>query len=722
MNILQILPELNVGGVETGTLDLAKYLVRAAHKAVVISAGGELVKELESSGAIHYQLPVHKKSLFTVIKMIPRVAQIIKKEEIDIVHARSRIPAWIAYFACRQTKRVLITTCHGYYRKHIFSYVMGWAKLVIVLSNVIGRHMVEDFGVPIERIRLIPRSVDLERFKYLSPDKKRKKEFNVGIIGRISPIKGHLYFIKAMAKAARVIPQLKIWIVGDAPDSKQVYKEQVQVLVKRLGLWQNTQFLGTQRDIPSILTHLDLLVLATTTQEAFGRVIIEAQAAGVPVVATKVGGVVDIIDEAKTGLLVPAADPNSMAEATIKIFKDPDLARRLSENAYKKVKEKYNVELMVKSTLDIYKEALENFKILIIKLSSLGDIILSTKAIKAIREKFPANYSECSDSSKLGFGMPKENCPSNQIRHKISLLVNEEFKDVVLSCPYIDELLICDFKNKDKGLKRFFGLGTILRKKNFDKVIDLQNNRRSHVLSLCSLAYERYGYDNKKFGFLLNHRIKDEKAPIGPLTHQFRILKMLGIELDKPSLELWPTPQDEHYIEELFSSEWVSQNQKFVGINISASQKWLSKNWPMHHLAKLCEELSLRDIRVVITGSEKDLKNANNLINSLKSAKPINACAKTTVNQLACLIQRCQVYISADSAPLHIAAAMGVPFIGLFGSTDSRRHIVPIENSIVIRKDLSCSPCYKSKCKTIKCMELISPEEVLEAIDKLLLK
>jgi len=695
MNILQVLPALNVGGVETGTLDSAKHLTRLGHKAVVVSNGGELVKELEACGAIHYQLPVHKKSIFTILKMIPRLAEIIKKEEIDIVHARSRVPAWIAYFSARQTNTIFITTCHGYYKKHAFSQVMGWAKRVIVLSNVIARHMIEDFEVPYERIRLVPRSVDLEKFKYINPDKKKRGEFNVGIIGRITPIKGHLHFIKAMAKVVRVIPRLKIWIVGDAPPSKEAYKEQLQVLVRRLGLWHCTEFLGTQRDIPAILSHLDLLVLATTTHEAFGRVIIEAQAAGVPVVATEVGGVVDIIENNKTGLFVPPADPRSMSEAVIRIFKEPKLASGLAEEAYKKVIEKYNLGIMVKNTLDVYKDALDNFKILVIKFSSLGDIILSTAAIRSIRERFGNNY-------------------------KISFLVGEEAKEVLLRCPYIDELLVCDIKNKDKGLKGILNLGKILRKKNFDLVIDLQNNRKSHILSFLTLSQRRYGYDNGKFGFLLTHRIKDEKPPIEPITHQFRILKMLGIDLADSRLELWPSEADEQYIEELLIGQWLGANQKIIGINISASERWLAKSWPVRHMVKLCEELGLRDMRVVITGTEKDLAQANALISMVKNAKLINACAKTSVNQLACLIQRCSVYISADSSPLHIAAAVNTPFVALFGPTDPRRHLPTVKNYAVISKDLPCSPCYKSKCKTKKCMELITPEEVLEAIDKLL--
>jgi len=695
MNILQILPELNVGGVETGTLDLAKYLVRLGHKAVVISNGGQLVKGLESVGAVHYQLPVHKKSIFMIIKMVPKIAEIIKKEKIDIVHARSRVPAWSAYFASRRTGTAFITTCHGYYRKHLFSQVMGWGKRVIVLSNIIARHMIDDFGVPHERIRLVPRSVDLEKFKFISPDKKRKEEFNVGIIGRITPIKGHLHFIKAMAKVTRVFPRVKIWIIGDAPVSRQAYKGQLEVLVKRLGLWHCTEFLGTQRDIPEALSHLDLLVLATTTHEAFGRVIIEAQSAGVPVVATEVGGVVDIIENAKTGLLVPPADPSSMAEAIIRIIKDPELTVNLAENAYKKVKEKYNIELMVKNTLSVYQDALSNFKILIIKFSSLGDIILSTAALRQIREEFKDN-------------------------HKVSFLVGEESKDVLLRCPYIDELLVADLKNKDRGLRGLLNLAYILRKKNFDIVIDLQNNRKSHILAYLSGSLSRYGYDNKKFGFLLNHRIRDEKPAIDPVTHQFRILRMLGIELKDSHLELWPSQEDQHYIDNLLNAQWLSAQQRIIGINISVSFRWETKNWPLSHMAKLCEELGQRDFRVVITGTERDIEKAAALINMAKNAKIINACAKTTVNQLACLIKRCAVFISSDSSPLHIAAAVNTPFVALFGPTDPRRHLTLTKDCVLIKKDLSCSPCYKSKCKTKKCMKLITPEEVLEAIDKLL--
>lgn len=693
MNVLQILPELNVGGVETGTLDLAKYLVRLGHKVVVISQGGQLVKDLKESGGEHYQLPVHSKSLFSIIRLIPKVAEIIRKEEIDIVHARSRVPAWIAFFACRKTKRVFITTCHGYYKRHFLSRVMGWGKLVIAPSNVIARHMQDNFSVPYARLRLIPRSVDLEKFRFIAPGEKKTPIVNIGIIGRITPLKGHLYFLKAMAKVARVVPQLRIWIVGDAPASKDAYKEELRVMVKRLGLGHCTSFLGTQKDVNAVLSNLNLLVFASVTPEAFGRVILEAQASGVPVVATRVGGVVDIIEDGVNGLLVPPADPESMAGAIIKIIANPQIATALAENAYKKIKEKFAVELMVKNTFAVYSEALSHKKILIIKLGSLGDTVLTTAAIIAIRKKFQENY-------------------------KITLLVGSPSKDVFLHCPYLDELLV--YGLEEKGPRENLRLIRRLLEENFDIVIDLQNNRLSHWLAFLSLAFDRYGYDKKKFGFLLNHRIKDDQPGLDPISHQFRILEMLQVENIESNLELWPAVQDELYIEEFLKNNWVNQEQILIGINLAASQRWQSKVWPADKILQLCQQLAAANMRPVLTGTEKDILLMQGIISRVKNAKPIIACGKTTTGQLISLIKRCNVFVSADSAPLHIACAVGTPFIALFGPTDPSRHIAANYRGVILQKNLSCVPCYKRTCKRNTCMQEMQSEEVLEAIRHLL--
>jgi ADP-heptose:LPS heptosyltransferase len=195
---------------------------------------------------------------------------------------------------------------------------------------------------------------------------------------------------------------------------------------------------------------------------------------------------------------------------------------------------------------------------------------------------------------------------------------------------------------------------------------------------------------------------------------------MLGITLEDPHLELWPTREDQRYVDEFLNQQWLSTNQKIVGINMNASQRWLSKSWPFAYTVKLCQELSQRDIRVVVTGTKDDAAKAEALLGLLKNAPVINACGKTTVNQLACLIKKCNVYICADSAPLHIAVSMKTPFVALFGPTDPRRHLAPAEDYVLIKKDLPCSPCYKPKCNDRKCMRLITVEEVLAAIEKLL--
>ena len=697
MNILQILPELNVGGVETGTHDLAKYLVKQGHKSVVVSNGGALVPELEKQGSIHYVLPVHKKSIFTILWSIPKLIEIIRKEEIDIIHARSRVPAWIAFFAARSTGKAFITTCHGYYKTHFASSPMSWGKLVICPSQVIANHMNKDFGVPLERIRLVLRGVDLERFKFILPDEKQSKVFNIGIIGRLSPLKGHTYFLRAIAGVVRQVssPAIKVWIVGDASGRHQAYKHELEALVKRLGLGDLIEFLGTQQDIAGVLSGLNLLVLASVCHEAFGRVIIEAQAAGVPVIATRVGGAVDIIDDNLTGILVPPADVEGLSQAIIRIMKDKSLSADLAKNAYEKLKQKFSLELMSKNTLDVYQEALSQRNVLVIKFSSLGDVVLIGPSLRAIRNKFPRpNY-------------------------RISVLVNTPYQEVLFNCPYIDELIVSDLKDRDKGLRGLLKISQDLRKRNFEFLIDFQNNRKSHLLGFLSFIPGRYGY-RRKLGFLLNHSLADSRVSGGPVEHQFRILKMLDIEVGDSSLELWPSKEDEGYIENFLNEQWLGQRQILVGMNLSASKKWQSKIWPREYIVRLCEDLAAKGIRIVFTGEAQDLSEVGKIADLLKKAKPIVACGKTGINQLVSLIKRCQVFISSDSAPLHIACAVRTPYIALFGPTDPDRHLVPGYKGFVFYKNLSCSPCYKPRCKTRACMFAIKPEEVMEAIKKLL--
>jgi ADP-heptose:LPS heptosyltransferase len=260
--------------------------------------------------------------------------------------------------------------------------------------------------------------------------------------------------------------------------------------------------------------------------------------------------------------------------------------------------------------------------------------------------------------------------------------------------------------------------GRELRRYHFDKVVDLQNNRMSHLLSFLTMPKESYGYDNGKFSFLLSKKIKNNVRDIPPVEHQFRILKMLGIDYDHDfRLELNPSAKDDAYVQGLLDSEWLSDPQVFVGLNVSASEKWPTKNWPLEHMAKLCDILGHKNIRVVLTGEDKDRALSRKLIARAR-AKPASFVGKTSILQLAALIKRCRVYISPDSAPLHVAAGMQVPIIAFFGPTSARRHMPPADKSVVLHKPMNCSPCYSGVCKikTHACMNDISPEEVARKV------
>ena len=696
MRILQVLPELNVGGVETGTVDFARYLVEYGHHSVVVSYGGTLVADLESFGSKHYRLPVHKKSLWTMLLCIRRLRQIILSEAIEIVHARSRVPAWIAFWACRRTNAQFITTCHGYYSKHFFSYVMGWAKMVIVPSEVIGRHMIDDFKVPAESIRLIPRSVDIPRFSVERHSTSSDQTFTISIVGRITPLKGHDYFLKAMAKVIRSIPNVRIWIIGDAPARKEAYRKELEILVRRLGLTDYVEFLGNRKDVPNLLGRTNVLVLSTVVPEAFGRVILEAQAAGVPVVATKVGGVTEIIDDEQTGLLVLPRDTDGMAQAVIRILRDKNLAARLVAQAKVKLDQRFTLEHMASRTLTVYEELKNCLNILVIKLSSMGDVILITASLRAIREQYP--------------------------RANICCLVGQESRQVLQNCPYINSLIVIDPKYHDNGWWKILKFSSKLRKYKFDIIIDFQNNRLSHFLSFLSFARGSYGYKKGKWGFLLSNPISYSKETIGPVEHQFQVLRKAGIQANGDNmLELWPSKQDKEYIQSALDSRWLGNSTNIVGINIAASQRWDTKNWPIEHMAKLCDLLAAENIRVVITGIDKDKADMRKLT-QLTKAKPADFVGATDILQLAALIERCKVYVTPDSAPLHITAAMRTPFVVFFGPTDSSRHLPPAQNFRVIEKKPECAPCYSPRCRieTHVCMRSITPEEVADKIKELM--
>jgi lipopolysaccharide heptosyltransferase II len=690
MNILQLVPKLNVGGVEKGTIEVARYLTLNGHKAVVVSDGGLLEKQLAAIGARHYKVPVGKKNPFVLTYAYFRLQQIIKKENIDIVHARSRIPALVGYFAARSTHRTFITTAHGQYRKHLISRVMGWGKVVIAANETMARHMKENFEVPIQKITVIPRGVDLNKFSYISLDEKEGKTFRIGMISRFTPLKGHLDFLKAMSYVSRRMSNVEIVLMGDKSSAKEEYLKKIEMTIRRLGLERIVTFKDSDEDVAEVMKGLDVLVSANRAQEAFGRSVIEAQARGVAVVATKVGGVTETIDNGVTGLFCNPMDSLDMAHKILRYAEDPEFMREATKRARQHVEENYSLDKMMELTLKTYTRALSTKNILIFKISSFGDIILSTPSIRAIRARFPSA--------------------------NIKVLVDIKFREVLQDCPYIDEVITCDFKGRDRGIG-FLKLSGRMRSEDFDMSVDFQNSRKSHLLAFLSAIPERYGFDNGKLSLLLNRKISSPSKPISPVKHQKCVLGLLGITASDEHLELWLDKGNDEWVNTFLSSNWLKKDQKLVAVSLAASKKWETKNWPLPAFVALTEKLEReKSARVVLVGSDEDKDYALEFIRKTE-AKPINAVGKTSIPQLFSLIKRCDALLTGDSAPMHVAAAIGTPFVALFGPTDPRRHLPPSEAFRVLHKKMRCSPCYKSSCTRDKqCMSSIDSDEVFSAL------
>lgn len=688
MNILQIVPELKSGGVERGTVDFARYLVAQGHRSVIASNGGPLVTNLLESGVVHYELPVHKKSLLSVLRSAREIAGIIRKENIDLVHARSRVPAWIAFLACRRERVPLVTTCHGVYGTHPMSRVMGWGKLVIAISHAVSMHMKERFGVPYQRLRLIHRGVNLDEFTLRGVPARSVLGQTIAIVGRITPIKGHAVLFKAMARVSRMFPQARLIVIGEA--SKSRYQDELGMLAERLGIREKIEFLGTRYDVAELLKKADLLVAPAVGEEAFGRVIIEAGACGIPVIASRIGGIVDILEDGVDGILVPAGDVVRLAEAIAEILRNPDRAVRMAEALRSKVETLFSDTRMFQETVGVYREAIERKKILVIKLSALGDVILSVPSFRAIRKKFPNAW--------------------------ITAVVERPSRAILRNCPYVDDIITVE---ETRGLGRWLEvlrLGRFLTKEYFDVCVDLQNSRPSHLLAYLSGAHTRIGYANRKLSFLLNSSVRDAGFPLGPVDHQFQALKLLGFnEMDK-QLELWTRPEDDASMDRFLRDNWLRDEQLLVGINPGSSKKWPTKQWPVERFAELCDMLSKSNVRVVLTG-DRSTAATGEAIERIAKSRPINAIGRTSVGELIALIRRCNVYLTSDSAPLHIASAVTTPFVALFGPTDPRRHMTSAPDRAVIRKELKCSPCYLRNCPIGHiCMKRITKEEVFDRI------
>jgi len=368
--VLQVLPRLVTGGVERGTVDLAAALVDAGWKALVASAGGPMVRELERAGARHVELPLASKNPWTMRRNVERLAELIRRERIDIVHARSRAPAWSAGAAARRTGSHFVTTFHNVYGegswlKRRYNGIMAEGERVIAISNFVAGHVASRYGVAPERLRIIARGVDFTRFDPERVSAERVIQLArqwrlpdgvpvVMLVGRLTRWKGQLVLIDALAQLRR--DDLRCMLVGGG---EARYRRELLAAIKARGLEGAFQIVDDCRDIPAAYMLADVVVSASTRPEGFGRVIAEAQAMGRPVIATDHGGAREIIRAGETGWLVPPEDAGALAAAIADALALTPAARaELAAAAIEHVRAHFSTRQMTDRTIAVYEEIL----------------------------------------------------------------------------------------------------------------------------------------------------------------------------------------------------------------------------------------------------------------------------------------------------------------------------------------------------------------------------
>ncbi|WP_292879807.1 glycosyltransferase family 4 protein [Nisaea sp.] len=370
--VLQVLPALVSGGVERGTIDVANALVQAGWDALVVSAGGPMVHELTRVGARHIEHSLGSKNPMSWRQNFDWLVDVIHNENVDIVHARSRMPAWIAWRAARKNKVPFVTTFHGRFPdtnplKKLYNSVMVRGDRVIAISHFIASEIERRFGTGSDKLRIIPRGVNTDLF---DPDGvsaermiKLTREWRlpdgvpvVVLPGRVTRWKGHEVLIEALR---RLGDQPVHCIMVGSYEGKESFKAELEEKIAKAGLTASVMFTGAASDLPCVYKIADVVVSASIDPEPFGRVMIEAQAMGRPIVATDHGGARESVLPGETGFLVAPNDPDALAAGIRRALSLTSEERAaLSEKAIAHAREHYTTRDMCLRTLSVYEEVL----------------------------------------------------------------------------------------------------------------------------------------------------------------------------------------------------------------------------------------------------------------------------------------------------------------------------------------------------------------------------
>jgi len=371
--IMQVIPELGTGGAEQGCIDMAAEIMGAGAQAIVVSHGGPRIHELARIGAVHITLPVHRKNPFVMWQNIKKLRTLIKRYDVNIVHARSRAPAWSAWRACQKTGAHFITTCHAPYNikgeaKRLYNSSIVQGEIVIAISNYVATYLKENYRISDERIRIIHRGVALEKFhptavtaeRLITLSTKWRIPDGANIImmpGRLTRWKGHQVLIEAISQLQRS----DVFCVLIGPDQGRTqYRQELEAIIRAKNIGDRVRIVDDCNDMPAAYMLAGVVVSASTDPEGFGRVPVEAQAMGRPVIATDHGGAQETIVRGETGWLIPPSDPEALAHAIEEALAlQPTQRSILATRAMAHIAQNFTREQMTSKTMDVYAEVLK---------------------------------------------------------------------------------------------------------------------------------------------------------------------------------------------------------------------------------------------------------------------------------------------------------------------------------------------------------------------------
>lgn len=368
--VLQVLPALGGGGVERGTVEMAAAVVEAGGTALVASAGGRMARLVEQAGGRNVALPLDTKNPLAIWRNAERLEQVIAAERVDIVHARSRAPAWSAWLAARRAGAHFVTTYHGAYGeglpgKRRYNAVMARGEIVIAISRFIAALILDRHRIDPGRVRTIPRGVDVAAFDPAAVGPERIEALArawrlpegrplVILPGRLTSWKGQAVLIDALARMAR---RDAVGVLVGADQGRSRYVGALREQATRLGV--DVRLVGDCADMPAALLLADAVVSASTRPEAFGRVVIEAQAMARPIIAADHGGAAETVEHGATGWKTPPGDADALAAALDHVLAmAPDRLAAMGARSRAAVLANYTTAAMQDATLDVYREVM----------------------------------------------------------------------------------------------------------------------------------------------------------------------------------------------------------------------------------------------------------------------------------------------------------------------------------------------------------------------------